>query len=215
MCIRDRTIGDWVDTANGVSFGQRTVVVSWPAVDGEVQLISDREIEEPSFDDGVNFPLPQVCETLDPELTVDIEDLSIWADQNQDIAGIAYFAWDSEDPGSPEAELAELAAQTTLSLSEQDELAAIEAESEFATPNGVGVLQVLEDQVDEVRAELTDGDLVPCVVGVEYSMQQLEGIRDQLEPVRETALINGSGIGSVDNRVELFVAVADLSLIHI
>lgn len=56
-------MGDWSDEAQGVRWGERTVVVSWPPVDGHVQLLDEAEAR---FQDYV-FPgaeLPAECAAM-------------------------------------------------------------------------------------------------------------------------------------------------------
>lgn len=91
--VVDLVMGDWSERASGISWGQRTVVVSWPPnLDKKVTLFSDREAEERTsqFDDS--FPLPDECVDLDWKNTVDVEQLSNWANANPEIVGIAYFS---------------------------------------------------------------------------------------------------------------------------
>jgi hypothetical protein len=38
-------MGDWAETVDGVSFGERTVDVSWPPVDDHVTLLAERDYE--------------------------------------------------------------------------------------------------------------------------------------------------------------------------
>ena len=57
-------MSDWAEFASGVSFGERTVVVTWPAVDDRVQHISDSEFEpaEPPY---LYAALPEHCAGID------------------------------------------------------------------------------------------------------------------------------------------------------
>jgi len=199
---------DWAETVSGVSFGERTVVVSWPPIDNKVTFLSDREYEQRNTIRQNNFPLPKECENLDWEKTVDIEVLSNWADANPEIAKIAYFSRDID-------------ALQTLSSEAKDELKtdvekALAAESELANQLGIGVLQVIEGKGEEVRKELTADGKTPCVVEVEHSMQDLENLRDQLDSqeLYKTVYLTGSSIGGVSNKFEVSVAVADLSTVR-
>lgn len=190
----------WAEEVNGVAFGERTVVVSWPPQGNEVELLSEREIEERVFDDSDSFPLPAICEGLDWQQTVDIEVLSTWADQNSDVAALAYF---SRDLGELEDALEQELGQP---LTEDD---LFNTESELVNQLGIGVLQVVEGEAERARAELVEGGQVACIEEVEFSMDELLAAQDKLSDLEGEVFITGSGAGTVDNRLSVSVAVAD------
>ncbi len=197
----------WAHVEGGVAFGERTVVVSWPPnSDNAVQLVSDRLFEQPVVDPSTPFPLPDMCEGLDWQETVDIEVLSNWADQNSDKAGLAYF---SRDVVALETELE---VELGTELSEEELLA---TESELVNQVGIGVLQVVEGEAEAAREELADGDLVPCIEEVQFSASELRAAQDQLDEIQGEAFITGSSSGAVDNRLNVIVAVADLQTVRL
>jgi len=61
--IEGLDISGWAEEANGIYFGPRTVVVTWPAVDDRVQFVSESEHEplEPVF----AAELPEHCADID------------------------------------------------------------------------------------------------------------------------------------------------------
>ena len=61
--IEGLDISGWAEEANGIYFGPRTVVVTWPAVDDRIQLVSESEHEplEPVF----AVELPEHCADID------------------------------------------------------------------------------------------------------------------------------------------------------
>ncbi len=205
VTVNGLEVGDWAQVESGVAFGNRTVVVSWPPNDdNRVELVSDRDFEQPDFDD-TEFPVPDMCENLDFNQTVDVEVLSNWADSNSDKAGIAYF---SRDLFELEAALEE---ELGTELSEEELFA---TESESVNSIGIGVLQVIEGEVEAAREELTAGDLIPCIEQVQFSADQLQAAQDQLQSVQQEAFIVGSAAGTVNNRVSVTVAVADLETVR-
>lgn len=58
-------LGDWAETANDVTFGERTVRVTWPPADGRVTLIADRGFEPPTQPARPTLELPADCEDID------------------------------------------------------------------------------------------------------------------------------------------------------
>jgi len=172
--IEDLVMGDWAETASRVSWGERTVVVSWPPNQNrKVTLYSDREAEERSsqFNDG--FPLPGECVDLDWENTVDVEQLSYWADINPEIAGIAYFSRDFDA-------LQQLSQEEKDQLISDQETAQAE-ELEAANTIGIGVLQVVRGNVEKAKDALTVDGKIPCITVVDNSMADLQKARDQID----------------------------------
>lgn len=53
-------MGEWSEEANGVRWGERTVTVTWPPVDGVVELIEDTPIEILEYDLPMS-DLPEEC----------------------------------------------------------------------------------------------------------------------------------------------------------
>jgi hypothetical protein len=86
------TMGDWAETSNGVSFGERTVHVTWPPVDGRVTLIADREYAPPPGPEVPNFDVPDECRDLGA--TVDVDTLNTYAEAHPDITATPYLAND-------------------------------------------------------------------------------------------------------------------------
>ena len=199
----DLEMNDWAETVSGVSFGDRTVVVSWPPQDNKVTLISDQLPNNKVSVVEDMFPLPADCKNLVSHKTVDIEVLSKWADANPQIAGIAYFSRNVN-------------AVQEISKEEGVEKEAQEEIQEQAGSSGIGVLQVVKGKAEDVRKALTDGDKVPCLAEVEHSMQDLIAARAQLEKSTpgEGVYMTGNSIGGVSNKLNVGVAVADVSTIN-
>lgn len=203
-------MGDWAETASRVSWGERTVVVSWPPnEDSKLTLFSDRESEERTSQINDGFPVPDECVNLDWNNTVAIELLASWADANPEISGIAYF---SRDFGSLEQ----------LSQEEKDQLLAdleqaLAEEQEAANTIGIGVLQVVEGYAETANDELAADGKVPCITEVEHSMADLQQAQDIInsEDLYRTAYMTSNAIGGVSNKLAVGVAVADLSTVGI
>jgi hypothetical protein len=76
----------------------------------------------------------------------------------------------------------------------------------------VGILGVVAEHMDDVRAELSTPTAEPCLEPVEYSTAELSAAQDRL---RDEGLylpegpVLGSGSGNALNRLTLTVAVAD------
>jgi len=81
----------WADEANGVRWGDRSVVVSWPPFDGAVEVFADGEFGPPD----VVFPpgeLPAVCEGI--ELGAGVEAVHQYRATLGDLDGDVYLAND-------------------------------------------------------------------------------------------------------------------------
>jgi len=207
--IEDLVMGDWAETASRVSWGERTVVVSWPPNQNrKVTLYGDREAEERSsqFNDG--FPLPGECVDLDWENTVDVEQLSYWADINPEIAGIAYFSRDFDA-------LQQLSQEEKDQLISDQETAQAE-ELEAANTIGIGVLQVVRGNVEKAKDALTVDGKIPCITVVDNSMADLQKARDQIdsEELYRNVYMTDNSIGGVSNKFDVGVAVADISTVR-
>jgi len=207
--IEDLVMGDWAETASRVSWGERTVVVSWPPnQDRKVTLFSDREAEHRTGHSDDGFPLPGECADLDWKNTVDVEQLSYWADANPEIAGIAYFSRDFD-------------ALKQLSQEEKDQLKSDQQnaqaeELEAANTLGIGVLQVVKGNIEKAKDALAVDGKIPCITEVDNSMAELQKARDQInsEAFYRAVYMTGSSIGGVMNKFSVSVAVADLSTVR-
>jgi hypothetical protein len=160
------TMGGWADTSNGVSFGERTVRVAWPPVDGRVTLIDDGEYVPPIGPEFPMFDVPNDC--ADIGTTVGVDTLNSYAEAHPDITAIPYLADDT-----------------------------------------LGVLQVVRDHLDEVRADLTTDGAEPCLVAVDYSSTELRAAQDALTDVYDEFSILSTTGGGTSNRVDVTLAVAD------
>ena len=76
----------WSQSAQGVSWGDRNLVVAWPPVDGHLELLSDAPFDPPVSDDRLPQEIPAEC--ADIGTFVDVETLAQWADANSDRAGV-------------------------------------------------------------------------------------------------------------------------------
>ena len=78
--------------------------------------------------------------------------------------------------------------------------------------HGAGVvLAVVEDHLEEVRAELATGEAAPCLESVKYSNTQLSAAQDQLRADglhSPSGPVLGGGYNSL-NRLSIWVAVID------
>lgn len=84
-------MGDWAEEAQGVRWGDRTVVVSWPAVEGHVRLLDESEAQFREY----KFPptqLPEVCAGIDNY--VSIEEIRAYEQTLDDVSGDVYLAND-------------------------------------------------------------------------------------------------------------------------
>ena len=83
-------MGDWSEEAQGVRWGERTVVVSWPPVDGHVQLLQESAA---LFLQDYVFPpteLPAECAAI--ESYVGIEKIHAYEQTLGDVSGDVYLA---------------------------------------------------------------------------------------------------------------------------
>ena len=87
------TMGDWAETSNGVSFGERTVRVTWPPIDGRVSLIDDGEFAPPPGPEFPTFDVPDECADL--ATPVGIDTLNSYAEAHPDTTAIPYLADDT------------------------------------------------------------------------------------------------------------------------
>jgi hypothetical protein len=86
-------MGDWAETSNGVSFGERTVRVSWPPVDGRITLIGEREYDPPPSPEFPTYDVPEECADLGTPVGVDT--LNSYAEAHPDITAIPFLADDT------------------------------------------------------------------------------------------------------------------------
>lgn len=91
----------------------------------------------------------------------------------------------------------------------------------WVVDNGrVAVLPVLEEHMDEVRAELTDrlgDDAEPCLVPIAHTSAELRAAQDQLHEALgfgPPAWVAGSGSGNKDNVLMVDLAVADRATVE-
>ncbi len=82
-------MGDWSEEAQGVRWGERTVVVSWPPVDGQVQLLDESEA---LFQEYVFPPTELPAECVDIESYVGIEEIHVYEQTLGDVSGDVYLA---------------------------------------------------------------------------------------------------------------------------
>lgn len=184
---------DWAETVSGVTFGERTVTVSWPAVDNRVTLLDDREFGPNRNGGGSDeFPRPDECADIVSGDAVDVEELSAWADGNPDKAGLAYFS------------TAEGSVDFQADTVEQAEI------------EGIGVLQVVEGYAQDASDELGASGRTPCIDEVAFSTEELQEAQQQITAAHhddDGLHIAGSSSGTTKNRVEVIVAVADGSTV--
>ena len=80
-------------------------------------------------------------------------------------------------------------------------------------PGRIGVLRVTGD-LDDIRAELTDGTTKPCLEQVDYSSRDLEAARQPLRDILPDIYALGAGIGGYYNQIDIGVRVADRATIQ-
>lgn len=81
-------MGDWAESADGVSFGERTLHVSWPPIDNHVALLSERAFEPPPYPTSPTLDLPAECADID--VFVDVERLARYANSHPDTTATPY-----------------------------------------------------------------------------------------------------------------------------
>ena len=159
----------WTETADGVTWGVRTVTVSWPPVDGHLTLVSDEEpVAAAPLGDERPDGLPDACQSIGTFTPRDV---------------IAAFAADHPDRV---------------------------AGARSVNDGSVAVLAVVEEHLEEVRAELTTGEAEPCLEPARYSASELEAAQSSLGRLygpEGPVLSSGGGIAL--NRVDVTVPVAD------
>ncbi|MGI9606477.1 MAG: hypothetical protein ACR2P0_10100 [Acidimicrobiales bacterium] len=79
---------NWAETLSGVSWGERTVVVRWPPVDGHVELVSDEPTKPRPPTDRSPPQIPDECTAITEFVGEDA--LHEWATANPDRAGIGF-----------------------------------------------------------------------------------------------------------------------------
>lgn len=82
------TMGAWAQSLEGVTWGERNLTVSWPPVDGSVQLLDERPFASPQQRQRPPIELPDDCRDI--ETMVGPERLAEWAAQHPDEAGIVF-----------------------------------------------------------------------------------------------------------------------------
>lgn len=163
----------WAENQGGVSWGDRTVTVSWPPVDQQLTVLSDEQPQRPTaIDDGTSVGLDLVPEGCD-RLTrpVDRNTITAYAEAHPDLT-------DAPRVTGPD--------RTII------------------------VLRVVEDHLDEVRAELSAGGEEPCLEPVRYSSTELGAAQQALSTLAgDRGTVISTAGGNILNRVVVTVAVAD------
>lgn len=168
----------WAESQNGVSWGDRTVTVAWPPIDGHLTLVNDEppRQREP-VDDGSSAALEAVPEGCD-RLTrpVDRNTLAAYATAHPDTTDI-------------------------LRVTGPD--------------RSIAVLRVVEEHLDEVRAELSAGGAEPCLEPVRYSSAELGEAQQALSTLAgDRGTVISTASGNILNRVVVTVAVADRATVN-
>jgi len=106
-------MGSWTESFSGVTWGERTMIVEWPPLQGRLRLISDRDYEVPCQRERERFELPSECSSIYRLTSVDV--LNQWALDHPDQAGLVYVLPDQHSgvlgvTGNPETVRAELRA---------------------------------------------------------------------------------------------------------
>ena len=161
----------WTQTADGVTWGTRTVTVPWPPVDDHLTLITDQPA----------LQLGPIGDDQPDQLPADCAQIANFVHRDT----VSFYASDNPDRT---------------------------AGGRSVDNGAVVVLMVVEEHLEEVRAELTTADAQPCLEPVKYSTTELSSAQDRL---REEGLYSpegpvlSSGSGNALNRLTIEVAVAD------
>ena len=173
-------MGDWAEEENGVVFGSRMVTVSWPPVDGRVQLIRDEpwSFSRAPINNTHDYVAPRSCANATPQNSVPIGLLHAWGRENPDNFGGVWIA--RHDP------------------------------SNILGPNfGVLSIFGDTATIERARQELTADGRTPCIEVVNYTNAEKEADRVALLQLFNNDDLSVFSVGSGKETVSIGLSVLD------